>query len=421
MGKHVLPHTGATNNGNATRTSEETIKTSIEGARVRVSGAATIDLPLTAGELELVPEGDRTALFFALTEAGAANHRRIRESAMGDHLLQTVDRLFERLGPEIDALMRSREEVGEERIKKVIDDHLAPFRKELFRLTDPSSTESIGTTMRHLMDRWRASIVEEAAKAIGSGETGPLAEWGKKLTEEVRQGVTAILEKQAARHLVETTTAASGPVFEEALLGMLVDILGPFPDHLEDTRDIPGHLRRKTGDLVQSVVPGEGQSPVARVVWEMKRRGEGSPRLSLNALRQEVDLAMRNREAQVGVVIIDSPELLLAGRSYMALGPRQYALAYAPTPEFGAVLALMLRIARVEALAVTADGEAEGVDVDRLTAIGEELRAHLGALEGLHSDHAKALRAIEHSDDGLRRFRTAMVASLSRLDAVLRS
>jgi hypothetical protein len=233
--------------------------------------------------------------------------------------------------------------------------------------------------------------------------------------------VRSTLEAFQVRRQEAARTTTHGNSFEAALGELLRAETARAGDLCEAVGTQKGHADRKTGDLVITLGPDSG-APDARIVCEAKSRKGYSERSALT----EIALARKNREAQVGIVVMDrasAPDGADAIRRY-----GQDLLVVWDAEDAATDLQLRLAVSVARALCVRervastrAEANLQQLDEsvetianqirvvdeiihsahlirrrgDKVTASAEKLRAALEREVAALQDHVKALRAEE--------------------------
>ena len=127
---------------------------------------------------------------------------------------------------------------------------------------------------------------------------GTLSEMQKRNTD-FQQAVLLAVESLQKKKQHDAKTTEHGKTFEAALGEYLTSEAGGAGDLVEATGTTPGKIKhKKAGDFVLTLSE-ESQAPGARIVFEAKDQAG----VTLKAALQELDEAMTNREAQLGVFV----------------------------------------------------------------------------------------------------------------------
>ncbi|MCP3065418.1 hypothetical protein LXT21_42300 [Myxococcus sp. K38C18041901] len=127
---------------------------------------------------------------------------------------------------------------------------------------------------------------------------GSLSEMQKRNTD-FQQAVLLAVESLQKKRQHDAKTPEHGKTFEAALGEYLAKEAGSAGDVLEATGATPGTIKhKKAGDFVLTLSE-ESQAPGARIVFEAKDKAG----VTMKAALQELEEALTNREAQIGVFV----------------------------------------------------------------------------------------------------------------------
>ncbi len=160
--------------------------------------------------------------------------------------------------------------------------------KQLNAALDPHAPDS-------LIGRLRADLlkaVKDEASAIG------------KQVLELRELVTTAAAAESAAKEVFDLTSLKGRRFEDLLYELTNQVAVHFSDVAVQVGTEPGLLGSKTGDEVVIINPEDTRGTTLNVVWEAKTGKEG-----LRKILDELDSAMANRDACVGIAVFASAEV----------------------------------------------------------------------------------------------------------------
>ncbi len=132
---------------------------------------------------------------------------------------------------------------------------------------------------------------------------------------ELREGLGRVFEKQEGdARLAEAEEAGTrkGRSFEERVHAALEDLAEARGDVAVHTGDLPGEGGSKKGDTVVEIGAGDGAC-LGRIVFEDKDR-----RLSKNAMREELNGALAERQADFAVLVVAGEERIPAGHEEMS-------------------------------------------------------------------------------------------------------
>jgi hypothetical protein len=181
------------------------------------------------------------------------------------------------------------------------------------------------------------------------------------VSAEVDRLLTALDENSArieAVRRVQQRVAAKGFSFEDALGPVLDGFFASHEDIVEATGTTPGVADEKVGDFVVTVNPRDTGGRHRRIVFEAKDRA-----LTMSKALAELDAAMLNRDAQVGVLVFARPSQAPApGRPMRAFpGNRLMVVWDVETDPSNLALEVCAQLARTLAIAA----EREDLTLDR--------------------------------------------------------
>lgn len=199
------------------------------------------------------------------------------EEGIGREITQATKRLLERQEAEFaDQLSFDNDSSPLSRLAKTAEESNAAFVLDL-----KSSNEGFLTTVR-------ASLNERL-------------ELNEQRTSEFQAHMLAKVSDLVARREVTQKSPRKGLDFEESVGELLAKIVLASGDFLEHTGNTGGRIARcKVGDYVAEL-GSDRPAPGCRVVFEAKSNQSSS----LRNAQKELDVARRNRDADVGVFIFD--------------------------------------------------------------------------------------------------------------------
>lgn len=164
---------------------------------------------------------------------------------------------------------------------KVGEDQLHAFR----RLLNPDAEDSP-------LHRWRTEIIAQ------------VREQSTTIAEEVRQLSDKVIVQHAAEKAAADArelTTAKGFTYEDQLHSLIESVAIVHGDLAEQTGRERGVVGTQKGDEVVTLNPEDTRGVAARAVFEVK-----DTKLGLTKTFEELDAAMINREATVGIAVFSS-------------------------------------------------------------------------------------------------------------------
>jgi hypothetical protein len=199
------------------------------------------------------------------------------------------------------------------------------------------------------------------------------------VTSEVTRLLDLLDEKTSGLHglaLMRTKVSSSKGLDWEASLAPALDACcAPLGDELEVTGLVVGVADSKVGDYVVTLNPRDTGGRDRRIVLEAKARSRRST--VANAL-EELDRAMLNRQAQVGVMVFANRSGSPLQKPLRFYHGDRILVVYDPEGDPGSELALEVAVHLARALALTA--EREDLKLDRAM-LGERLNTLTNVIE----------------------------------------
>ena len=359
------------------------------GARVLRLAGATLDSELVEHRFEeMTSDLDRSIEDFA---------KRVDESA--ENLLDDEDgKLALALRTWLEEVATTLDATFDENSKKSavakLENVLEVARKEQVKsvkqLLDPDNDESP-------LRRWRSEIVKT------------VKEQGESI-EEALDDLREQLHVGEAKAEVFGQTAVKGFTFEQVVLEQLDPIVTPHEDVPEHVGDVIGSDGSKVGDIVVSINPTETPGRNVRYVVEAKDKPMG-----LKKALDELDAAMRNRNADAGLMVFASQAACPIKEPFQWFDHK--ALVVLDKEELDAcALRLACLWARWTARREEA-GECDAIDAAKVQSLIDSARLALKTATAIKGDHTKAKTAIEHASRHVDELVADVKATLEQLEA----
>ena len=255
---------------------------------------------------------------------------------------------FEKVSREVEDAFSEKARAVAELLGKRVDDVFAPengqLAKELERLFGAESAVAVQHQLRTVMAEQSARMREDLLKQFSSADAhNPLADFKagtiaamrraaeqqdvnlRALNEQVAALKDEIIKLQAEREkqlevaAEHARSTAKGRPYEEAVAEAVDAIAGAHGDDCDAVGDLPGTGGRK-GDVLVGV-DGCAGPPRARIVFEAK-----NAYMPKNKAVAELDAAMEQRDADYGVWVVPSEDLLPGHGPASARGQRRQAV-----------------------------------------------------------------------------------------------
>lgn len=261
--------------------------------------------------------------------------------------------------------------------------------RRLNRALDPHAPDS-------LVGRLRDDLIKTV-----KDETAELA----KRVAEVREVITSGAAASAAAKAMFDKTALKGFRFEDVLHELINGQAVHYGDVAAQVGKEYGALGTQDGDEVVTINPEDTRGATTNVVWEAK-----TTRLGLRRILDELERAMENREASVGIAVFGNVDTAPIKVPFAQYGERAVLVIDKDDPDESAVqLAYMW--ARWVARRRLGEDNA-GIDIDKIeTLISDTIRAleHASQVRKCHTMAKKGIEeANEHLDTMTREIKSTM-------------
>ena len=408
--------------------------TPLRSPRVSVFGDVVVADALAVRDriaVELVRErieadADPAALLVDAIEIGARVLSREQAEVNADF----VRTEFEKVSREVEDAFTEKARVVAEFLGKRVDDVFGPenghLAKELERLFGAESAVAVQHQLREVMAEQSARMREDLLKQFSSADAhNPLADFkagtmaamnraaeqqdtNLKALQEQIAGLQAEVvklhaerEKQSEVAAEHARSTAKGRPYEEAVYDAVDAIAQARGDDADAVGDLPGSGGRK-GDVVVGI-DGCAGPPRARIVFEAK-----NAYVPKNKALAELDAAMEQRDADYGVWVVASDDLLPGhGAQLREVNGDKLFVVY--DPEDGSRLALEVAysLARARTLMETAggdglDGGALRAEVERALAAMDDVRRIKSQLTAATTGIESARRIVDEMADRVR-------------------
>jgi len=347
---------------------------------------------------------------------------------------------FEKVSREVEGAFTEKARTVAEFLGKRVDDVFGPenghLAKELERLFGTESAVAVQHQLREVMAEQSARMREDLLKQFSSADAhNPLADFKagtmaamrraaeqqdtnlKALNEQIAGLKSEVVKLQAEREKQAEVAAeharstAKGRPYEEAVFEAVDAIAQSRGDDADPVGDQLGSGGRK-GDVIVGVEGCAGPA-LARIVFEAK-----NAYVPKNKAVAELDTAMEQRDADYGVWVVPSEELL-PGHSVQLREVNGDKLFVVFDPDDGSRLALEVAYSLARARTLMASSGGEGLDSG---ALRTEVERALAAMDDVRRIKSQ-LTAANSGIDGARRILEEMAervrAHLMRVDELV--
>lgn len=256
-------------------------------------------------------------------------------------------------------------------------------------------------TVRQMLEVGGAVLLHGASKATVDAVAAEV-ERLMAVFDERADGARRLRAERERGHL-------KGFDFEDLLAPIIDDAYAPHQDVVEHVGTTRGVADNLCGDFVACLNPADTGGRDRRIVFEAK-----DARLSVDKALAELDAAMLNREAQVGVLVFASPaQAPVPGRPLRVLPGNRILVIHDKREQDGLALEVACQLAR--SIAMAAQGGDVGLDRGRLS---EELTRLVSTIErakGVQRGLNAARRSIDGAEKAYGEMRDEALAVLYQL------
>jgi hypothetical protein len=337
---------------------------------------------------------------------------------------------FEKVSREVEDAFTEKARTVAEFLGKRVDDVFAPenghLARELERLFGAESSVAIQHQLRTVMAEQSARMREDLLKQFSAADAhNPLADFKagtmaamrraaeqqdtnlKALTEQIAALKGEVVKLQAEREKHAEVAAeharstAKGRPYEEAVFEAVDAIAQARGDDCDAVGDLPGSGGRK-GDVVVGVDGSAGPSR-ARIVFEAK-----NAYVPKNKAVAELDSAMEQRDADYGVWVVPSEDLLPGhGAQLREVNGDKLFVVFDPDDGGRLGLEVAYSLARARTLMASSDGDgldggALRTEVERALAAMDDVRRIKSQLTSAAGGIDAARRILDEMADRVR-------------------
>jgi hypothetical protein len=276
---------------------------------------------------------------------------------------------------------------------------------EAFDANDKSSALSrIEECVLGVATASKAQTVEAVRQVLNpSAGAGPLADLRETIVREVSnplEQVTATVSQlkemaaaDHARHAERAVGTAQGADYETQVATLLAEMAQSCGDVVVATGSQTGALgTSKVGDHVSEIATGDGST--IRVVFESKKR----KRMTMQNIRDELDIAARNRDASVALMVLSTDDSAPNRMPFQRVGAGRYTVVYSEDSGDALALRVAYQQARVDALTQYRAGRGnaeQSVDFEAVLALISEARNLLDETSRIGAGIRKAQSSLD--------------------------
>lgn len=285
------------------------------GSRVLRVAQARLDADVIRGEVDKLTTAFAGTVTTAVDNIAATSARLLDAesgelpTALTAFRAQVEELLGDAFDPDSRSSLLSR---IEQAYLKVGEDQLHAFR----RLINPEAEDSP-------LHRWRTEIITQ------------VREQSTTIAEEVRKLADKVIVQQAAERAAAEArelTTAKGFTYEDQLHELIESVAVVHGDLAEQTGRERGVDGTQKGDEVVLLNPEDTRGIAARAVFEVK-----DTKLGLTKTFEELDAAMANREATVGIAVFSSQRKAPTAEPFVPFDCKAILVVDKDDPDRGAV------------------------------------------------------------------------------------
>jgi hypothetical protein len=234
--------------------------------------------------------------------------------------------------------------------------------------------------------------------------------------DEVLKELTAVNERLLASRAIEQERdrgTAKGSDFESFLGETLMWVVAPYDDLVSDVGTLSGADGNRCGDYEVVVSTNGAGGSDGRIAIEAKCRG-----LSLRASLAELDRAMSNRDARVGLLVFSSDQLApLGGRSFQIFPGNRLIVVL--DPGVNDRLALEVGYSLARHMSLSAAHATNEVDSRAIETYLAKLHEILDQAKAITRGSSAARRGLDQVDSGYVRLRDDALSVLTEVAGLI--
>jgi hypothetical protein len=260
---------------------------------------------------------------------------------------------------------------------------------------------------------------KESALSRLRGELVDLLEKQSKANREFQEEVKVTIRELQARKAEAALSTRHGVDFEQSVIQFIEEEARRTGDIAQATGNTTGRIKHsKVGDAVLELGP-ESAAPAARIVFEAKEVAG----YDLTTAREEIEVARKNRDAQVGVFVfsrLTAPEAL---EPLVRYGHDIVVIWKPDDPASDIYLRVAITLARALCVREQRRGAAESADLEQIDKAILEIEKRAGELDQIKSGAESIIKSANKILDRQRLIRESLdreVESLRDRTAALR-
>ena len=288
---------------------------------------------------------------------------------------------------------------------------------------DSNSKAGVVAKLERMMGESQAVHLEKLRGAISLDDEGsPLTalkvdivrELGGRLAElqsEVQEISTHMAVSTAVNPLMEKSTA-KGVVFETIVHERLAYFASGYGDLAQPVGEEYGSAGTKKGDELLTLNRDDTQGRELHFVAEIKNR-----KLGMRAVMEELEASLINRDALAGIAVFRSQEQAPTTTPFEYLDNKAFVVLGEEGDD--APLRLAYMWARWMARRTLAESSAEGVDLERVSALIADMKRSIERVTNIKRANTTAKKEIEKATGQVEEMRSEMLLTLDELSQEL--
>lgn len=313
-------------------------------------------------------------------------------------------------------------------LQKSYEKIVLKLENEAKNLTDPEKG-SVSTAIKDMADKTLRNLL---TPDDNPADPSPINRFKNQLLDElegfsenITNSLTAIQTKLGVG-VEKKKVASDGNDFENNV-GLVVQYYGRiYGDIVEPTGAKSEVGTAKKGDVLVTLNSDDTLGQKCAIVWEAKtdatfklQSKTKSSRVSLDKVRKEMDDALSNRNAQVGVFVIDSDGLDMEVQvAWQELDGNKLILVLDPEEISEEMVQLAYLWARWKAKASVANFEVK-VDTEGIRRTIETLRVQIKDLRNVNLHHTAAIKSVNEAGAVLENFKGSAKSALADLAGMI--
>lgn len=268
--------------------------------------------------------------------------------------------------------------------------------KELAKHFDPNQANSIGHQFKTIVERHISGDGSKLMELLNpTNDKSPL----KKLQDQWQKDIRELrdLFKKAEGQAEEAEKGTQkGKVYEELVFEYLEEIAAKYGDEAEFVGNKEGIPGNKKGDILVAINPKEIHGKNLQIVLEAKNTSK-----SLNKIKNEIEEAMENRDAAVGIAVFSHAEKMPVIKRSKAGPFRHYGgmlmCVFDPSERESLALEVAYQVARIEALS-SLSSVTGSVDTEGARKLIDDATSMLDDLDSAKNEVKKIIKSASKTD-----------------------